>query len=382
MSSVLFLSLMNGSSWGGSEELWYKTAMHSLQRGCKTGCAVYHWKEKEPRMQSLHAAGAQIYYLPNKGIAKRNLLEKMQFKITKKIRLKKAIRELPVDEYDLVVLNLGAFEIVNPVWIHFYKRLKKYALLFHNYSGNIEFSAKQEAALKEWIYRAQVNLFASVRIIELLEKKLAITINNRDILINPITFPPPSDITGYPPLKNGGYVFIMLAALEVYRKAQDQLIKALSSPKWKQRNWILELYGDGPDRASLQRLIEERDMKDKIFLRGHSANVKKLLLDAHMVLQITHMDAMPLAVVEGMAMSRPLVVSDVGDMPQWVKDGENGWVAPNASPEEIDRAMERAWSEKANWNEMGIHSFRVFRKKFNVVPEENLLTQLRLPLDC
>ena len=57
MPSVFFISLMAGSPWGGSEELWYRTALLATQKGWKVGCAVYHWKEKESKMDLLQQAG-------------------------------------------------------------------------------------------------------------------------------------------------------------------------------------------------------------------------------------------------------------------------------------------------------------------------------------
>src|SRR5690349_14873063 len=134
MPSVLFISLMNGAAWGGSEELWYKTAFHALKNGNKVACVVYHWPAKEIKMNALSAGGASVIYLPNKGINKKGTLEKIQYKFTKKILLKQAIKKLPVDHYDVVVFNLGAFEIIRPIWREFYKSLNKYFLLFHNYN--------------------------------------------------------------------------------------------------------------------------------------------------------------------------------------------------------------------------------------------------------
>src|SRR6476661_2607157 len=104
MPSILFVSLMAGSSWGGSEELWYRTALLAQSRGWKVGCALYYWAEKEIRIQPLKEGGAKIYYFPNKGRTKRNLIERIQNKLSK-WKIKKVIANLPVNEYDVVVIN-------------------------------------------------------------------------------------------------------------------------------------------------------------------------------------------------------------------------------------------------------------------------------------
>jgi len=93
-------------------------------------------------------------------------------------------------------------------------------------------------------------------------------------------------------------------------------------------------------------------------------------------LQITHIDAMPLTVVEAMAMAKPVVVSNIGDMPDWVQENINGWIAPDASIENIDKVLEVAWRKRNDWNEMGRSSYDLFMKKFPVCIEEKFLQQI------
>ena len=168
----------------------------------------------------------------------------------------------------------------------------------------------------------------------------------------------------------------MLAALEVWRKAQDNLINALSSEKWKQRNWVLHLYGEGKDKIKLCALIKKNGMEEKIFLKGNSNDVRPVLQNAHLLLQITHIDAMPLSVVEAMAMARPVVVSKIGDMPYWVTENENGWISNDASVEQIDFTLEKAWQNKDKWHVMGQNAFKTFKEKFPLSAEEDLLEKI------
>ena len=95
--------------------------------------------------------------------------------------------------------------------------------------------------------------------------------------------------------------------------------------------------------------------------------------DAHLLLQLTHIDAMPLSVVEAMAMARPVVASRIGDMPLWVEQGRNGWISRNAQATEIDHTLELAWQQRASWPEMGRASFTIFREKFPGSPEKHFL---------
>ena len=379
MPSVFFISMMSASPWGGSEELWYRTALLAAKKGWRTACAVYHWKEKENRLAPLLEAGCSIHYLPNKGRRKKNLLDRIQNKISK-ARVKKIIHHLPVDEYDLVVVNMGAFEITMPAWRNLSSRLSRYIVLYHNYKEGEVFSGEKKEAIANLANGAQLNLFASRRIREVLAEGSNIIVPRHDILLNPITFDKPTQATAFPALDQGNYRFVMLAALEVNRKAQDQLIKALSSSKWKARNWTLHLYGEGKDRSMLENLIRSLGLEEKVFLEGHSSDVKQVLEKSHVLLQLTHQDAMPLSVVEAMAIGRPVVASSIGDMPDWINENENGWISTDASSTSIDLTLEKAWNARDRWDEMGRNAFEKFNQKFPSSVEEQLLSKMEASL--
>lgn len=381
MSSILFIAMMNGAPWGGSEELWYAGAMEAAAQGHKVGCVVYDWAAKKPRMKALEDAGCTIYYIPNKGRQKKTLRDRIENKITKWKRIPEFLEALPVDEYDLVILNQGYFEVTLPVWKNFYKRLSRFVLVYHNYKEQERVKKSKAKILREWISRASVNLFASARIGQVLEERLNMKIPNGKVLINPISFEPPQSYTPFPPLHDGNFRMVVIAALDVTRKAQDKLVLALSGHRWKDRNWTLHFYGAGRDEKKLKKLVMKKKLAGKIFFEGHVNDVKKALEQAHILLQITHIDAMPLAVVEAMAVSRPVVVSRIGDMPEWSIFNNNGWVCQDASPEEIDRIMSLAWACRDAWHNMGRKSFDLFKEKFPDSPAKYFLKQAGLSSD-
>jgi glycosyltransferase involved in cell wall biosynthesis len=374
MPSIFFISLMNGLPWGGSEELWYRSALYAAQKGWNVGCAIYHWKEKEQKIQQLESAGCSIFWLPNEGRSKASLSEKLKYKLTQ-FRLRQFIKTLPVKEYDTVVVNQGGFEIFTPAWKNYFRHLDHYALLFHNYNKNEQWRSLKQMAVRNWVSKAYINLFASEQIRITLQQQLGISITNSATLINPITISPPANITPFP-TATGEYIFAMFAALETNRKAQDHLVKALSSDKWKKRSWQLRLYGEGKDRTKLEKLVRENKLGNKVFLKGHTNNITQEIIAANLILQITHKDAMPISVVEALAFSRPVIVSEVGDMPVWIKEEINGYISKDASIESIDVTLEKAWNDRDRWPEMGRKSFEIFKEKYPAALEETFLEQL------
>jgi len=117
-------------------------------------------------------------------------------------------------------------------------------------------------------------------------------------------------------------------------------------------------------------------MQQKVFLEGNTNDPKAVLEGSHLLLQLTHIDAMPLSVVEAMALGKPVALSNIGDMPYWISEGENGWISSDASVEQIDATLERAWRQREDWARMGENAFTTFMRKFPESAEENLLQQI------
>jgi glycosyltransferase involved in cell wall biosynthesis len=366
---------MNGSAWGGSEELWFKTAIYLATHGNKVACAVHDWKEKEERLKKLESLGCKVYRLQNKKKIKASFIKKPYLKQQLKIQLRKTINSLPVNDYELVIVNQGGFEVCTQPWKTFYKRLNRCALLFHNYNEQQKFSPAQKKSLSLWTDKAASNLFAANKMHKVLQKQIGHEIKNASVFINPLSFEPPKTTTPYPPLKEGNYILSIFAALDVNRKAQDKLIRILSAQKWKDRPWQLHLYGEGNDKFLLQKLINTSGLQHKVFLKGHTSNVVLAIQQTHMVLQITNIDAMPLSVMEAMATSRPLVVSRIGDMSLWIQEDENGWVC-DTDETAIDACLEKAWQARDGWAEMGRKSFLFFQEKFPVDVEVSFVNLL------
>lgn len=363
---ICFLSLMNGSHWGGSEELWYRVALWMARHEHQVTVVCYDWEEKKEKLDQLRHYGAVLHLLPRK----RSLFSQWS--------LKKKINNINWEDQELVLVNQGGYkEVVYPPFEDLYKRLKKYILAFHNYDETEKLSPKRITSLTHWMTNASLNVGAATRIFEVIENNFGISRQATQVWPNPVTVEPPATFTPYPSLENGHYHWSVLAELDIHRKAQDLLIDVLSADKWKQRNWKLHLYGRGKDEQVLRNRIAQYRLEGKIILEGYQKNIINILQHTHILIQCTRIDAMPLSVVEAMSLSRPCLVSKVGEMPAWVENGRNGWTCETLSADMLDRTLEQCWNDRDQWEEKGRAAFETFKEKYPLPYEENIFERLR-----
>ena len=360
--SILFISTMNGDPWGGSEEFWFRIAKYMAEKGYEVHCTFYDWPTgKEEEITTLKNADCQLTLLTNPKCAG-NFFDK----INRKRIVQKELIKLLQQPYDLVCISQGGFEeILHPPFRKILPLLRKFVLIYHNYNENRLLSTRRKQRLSEWTHAAVLNMGAAAKIFSSLKNIADFGIPNQMVIKNPLTIALQNIPCSYPPLnENGNYCWVVMAQLDTKRKAQDILVKALSTEKWKHRNWELFLYGAGEDSNLLAQLIESSPVKDKIHLMGHTKAVEKILRQSHLLLQVTHIDAMPLSVTEAMNMARPCVVSNVGDMPLWINEGINGFITDEVNETAIDEVLEKAWNQRGNWQQMGEAAFNTFQKKY------------------
>lgn len=367
MRSILFVSVMNGSAWGGSEELWYKLALFCARNGHNTGVVCFNWPGKANQLQQLKEAGCQLYLLHS------------ERSYIRKIKNIYKLKDIPFELYDVQLVSQGGWkDVVHGPFTKLFKRLNNYVLLSHNYDKEVRLSASKKKMLRHWVEKAKCNAVASSKICITVSSAINMELPRSEVWINPITFQPSDTTPEYKGEHFQSCIWVVLAALDVHRKAQDVLIRTLSTDKWKHRNWQLHLYGEGHDKQLLQQLIEEKNLSNKVFLKGHTDNVMQVLEQAHWLLHCTNKDAMPISVMEAMAAGRPALVSNVGDMPEWVSDGFNGFICHTVTEKSIDEQLERIWKSKELWDQMGAHAFQTFKEKY---PEPYELKILQVILD-
>lgn len=343
---------MNGAAWGGSEELWYKMALYCSSKGVKTGVVCFNWPQKNEQLQQLEKSGCTVYGLSHKKGA------------FQKIKIGWQLRSIPFEQYDFVAVNQGGWkDIAEKPFRHLYKRLSNYIILFHNYDKGAALSAVKKNSLQQWMQKATLNVGASTAIFTTIATEMGINTANTAVWPNPITFKVPAAATAYPSVEEP-VQWVLLTALDTKRKAQHILINTLAAATWQQRNWQLHIYGSGPDHAMLQELITSNGLTDKVFLQGHTSNVQQVLQNCHWLFQCTYKDAMPISVVEAMAMGRPCLVSAVGDMPAWITEGENGFVCNEVTTVQLDEQLEKIWQHKNQWPVMGANAYTNFLNKY------------------
>jgi glycosyltransferase involved in cell wall biosynthesis len=127
---------------------------------------------------------------------------------------------------------------------------------------------------------------------------------------------------------DGDFVVLCLAGLR-REKRVDLFCAAVGAARREQPHVRGFAAGDGPERAALEPLAAAAGVE----LLGDRRDVADLLAAADAFCLPGEIEALPVSILEAMALARPVVAADVGGVSEAVADGETGFVVP---PGELD----------------------------------------------
>lgn len=150
---------------------------------------------------------------------------------------------------------------------------------------------------------------------------------------------PPADLSSVG-IAAGDRVAATVARLHPQKGLED-LIAAAALLR-NEPSLHLVVVGDGPDRAPLQRTIDDAGLADRLHLLGHRDDVAGVLARAELFVLPSRFEGLPSAVIEAMAAGLPVIATDVGGVRELVDDGRTGWLVPAASPVMLADAIRNA----------------------------------------
>ncbi len=86
--------------------------------------------------------------------------------------------------------------------------------------------------------------------------------------------------------------------------------------------------GEGPERAKLERLIDELGIGESVKMLGRREEMAGVYASLDVMVSSSRQEGLPMAVLEGMASGLALVATAVGEVPTVVEDGRTGVLVP------------------------------------------------------
>ena len=157
-------------------------------------------------------------------------------------------------------------------------------------------------------------------------------------------------------------------------KGQGFLIQAAAKIRDKYPSTKFLIVGDGPLRLSLEEQAQRLGLQSSLILTGARRDIPELLsLMDIFVLPSSSREGLGIAIIEAMAMEKPLVTTDIGGIPEAVQDGETGLLVPPGDSDALAKAIIELLDDPDRAKAMGKKGRDRFEQKFT---RKRMLSQI------
>lgn len=176
------------------------------------------------------------------------------------------------------------------------------------------------------------------------------------------------DINKYTPKELPSEVSFLLIARLIKEKGVREYAEAAKIIKDKYPDVRFRLVGPIEDdrfyipREELDRWTEE----GLIEYLGVLKNVRQVIGETFVYVLPSYREGTPRSVLEALAMSRPVITTDVPGCRETVVDGLNGFLVPKGDAKALAIAMEKIILQPSIAHKMGVASRRIAEEKFDV----------------
>jgi glycosyltransferase involved in cell wall biosynthesis len=364
---IAFFSTMAGLPWGGSEELWCRTANELLERGHEVHFNSIEWPAIASPLRRLIEHGAHPHFRSRKRLG-RTLSQALQKLRITRVRyltwLRKCRPEFVfisfschTDDPQIAttcrLLNIPYAILVQAAGPHSWMDLR----LLEDY----------RAAYTE----AKKCFFVSSENKQLIESNLALDLPRSEIVDNPFTVR--MDAAPTWPAAAPHWKLACVARVHYLTKSQDLLLRVMRMPKWRARPLQVTLWGhDNGNLNQFRRSLDIYGLHRQLAYGGVSQNIEQLWSEHHGLLLPSRCEGNALSLVEAMMCGRMPITTNVGRAAELIDDNESGFIAPAATAELLDQVLERAWHRRDDWRAIGQRAAHAIRSRHSLHPARDL----------
>lgn len=168
---------------------------------------------------------------------------------------------------------------------------------------------------------------------------------------------------------SNSFTFLFLGRV-AFNKGIYELLDAVSIIRTKANNNNIVLLVVGPIANEEENRyldhIKEKGLENYVFTVGAKNDIQKYYCSSDLFVLPSHLEGMPLSLLEAMSCSLPCVVSNVGGIPEVVIHGENGLLI---EPNSIDELVEKiTWclNHKDKIKMIGLNATKTVRERFSM----------------
>ena len=215
------------------------------------------------------------------------------------------IKTLNQGDYDIVV-GVHVFLSFQLASIHKSLHAKTIGWMHNSYDAFFSINTSYLGKLKRYFSFQMLNLDKIIVLSKYDQEKYLKELNiSSEVIYNPLTINPQGK--GSPNYKK----FLAVGRFSPLHKGFDILIEAFAVFAKQNKDWSLDIVGDGPERKMLYSLIDHYHLENRITIHPFTKNIEQYYNLASVYILSSRWEGFPLVLFEAMSYGLPVISSDI-----------------------------------------------------------------------
>lgn len=124
-------------------------------------------------------------------------------------------------------------------------------------------------------------------------------------------------------------------------KGFDRLVRAWAPLARERPGWTLRIFGNGKERAALDRLVAGLGLEGSVDVAGFTRTLEEEMLAASVYAISSRSEGLPMVMLEAMSVGLPVVGFDASGVRDLVEEGRTGLLVPQGDEAALTAALRR-----------------------------------------
>ena len=176
-------------------------------------------------------------------------------------------------------------------------------------------------------------------------------------------------------MEPGSQIVGVVARLEP-EKGHPTLLEAWPAVLRSAPDAYLLIVGEGSRRDALEALARDLHIAHRVVFTGRRDDVPAVTAALDVAVLPSYREAQGLSILEALALSRPVVASDVGGIPEVITDGATGLLVPPHDPDALAAAIVRLLRDHPYADTLGRAGHDMVHDRFDIGTMVGLVQQI------
>jgi glycosyltransferase involved in cell wall biosynthesis len=161
-------------------------------------------------------------------------------------------------------------------------------------------------------------------------------------------------------------------------KGQAFLLKSLASLRKQNPSlkWECHIYGEGPQWEELVLLVEKLQLEGFVQFKGFCSDKEKLYLNSDIVVVPSSNEALSYVAIEALSYNRVVVATNVGGLPEVIKDGDTGLLVDYGNVEGLADILNSLLTDQELIQKLSTNGRKYFDEHFTLAKMIDETTKL------